>query len=138
MIERDRRQSVYRMPRGVAGKRRIEVARHEAEVSRCELPLVRDALRFAQRLQLLEVRELADVHLRGEVAADRLLKRLVRLEVAAGQRPAACERLLRALPEQHLQPAGANLEDDGQRDVGRGGMARVRLGLRFSPHSRKP
>src|SRR5439155_15154869 len=77
MIERDRRQSVDRMPRGVAGKFGIEVARHEAEVSRCELPLARNALRFAQRLQLLEVRELADVHLRGQVAPDRLLERLV-------------------------------------------------------------
>ena len=33
--------------------------------------------RLAERLELLEVRELADVHLGGEVPADRLLERLV-------------------------------------------------------------
>ena len=86
------------------------------------------------------MRKLAHVHLRGEVAADRLLERLARLEVAAGQRPAAGERLARALPEQHTEEAVPDLEDGRQGGVGRNGGGRVgagRLGREFSLHSRK-
>src|SRR5581483_11691890 len=72
----------------------------------------------AARLQLLEVRELADVDLGREVAPNRLLERLARLEPAAGQRPGAGVGGKRALPEQRLQQAVAHLEDDGQHGVG--------------------
>ena len=71
----------------------------------------------------------------GEVAADRLLERLARLEVAARERPGAEERLARPLPEQRLQPALAHLEHDRQRDVGRARAGR--LSPRFSLHRRK-
>jgi hypothetical protein len=56
--------------------------------------------------------------------ADRLLERLVQLEVAAGKRPRAEEGLSRALPEQHLKPAVPDLEHDGEGDVG--GVGRLR------------
>ena len=82
------------------------------------------AVRLAQRLELLEVGELADVDLLGEVAADRLLERLVLDEVAAGQRPRAAKRVARALPEEHLERAGPHLEHGGERHVG--GRGRLR------------
>src|SRR6266571_4472301 len=56
VVERELGQTVRLVPRRVAGQLRIEVARDEAEVRRCQLPLVRHALRVAARLQLLEVR----------------------------------------------------------------------------------
>ena len=55
----------------------VEVGGHETEVGRRELPFGRVAVGLAQRLQLLEVGELADVDLLGEVAADRRLEGLV-------------------------------------------------------------
>ena len=101
-----------------AGQLRVDVARHEPEVGGRELPLAAGGGRVAPRLELLEVRELAHVDLRREVAADRLLERLVRVEVAAGKRPAPANGLARPLPEQHLQLARAHLEDDRERHVG--------------------
>jgi len=81
------------------------------------------------------MRELADVDLRGQVAADRALERLSRLEVAARQRPAPGERVAGALPEQHPEHSVADLEDDGERSVSRSGAGR--LAREFSLHSRK-
>ena len=106
------------------GHARVDADRDEPEVRRRELALARVALGLAARLELLEVRERADVDLRGEVPADRLLQRLVALEIAAGERPRGRERLARALPQQHLQPPVPDLEDDGERDMG--GRAIVR------------
>ena len=77
MVERERREVVDRVPVRVAGELRIDVAGHEPEVRRRELPLLRRARRIAQRLELLEVRELTHVDLLGEVTADRLLERVV-------------------------------------------------------------
>ena len=54
------------------------------------------ALRVGARLQLLEVRELADVDLRGEVPPDRALERLGGVEPPAGQRPPARRTVARA------------------------------------------
>ena len=112
MVERHRGQRVDRVPGRVVRHRRVEVGGDEPEVRGRELPLAPGcASGVAPRLELLEVRELAHVDLRREVAADRLLERLVR---ARGSRPGSAhapgERLLRALPEQHLQPAAAHLE----------------------------
>jgi hypothetical protein len=70
------------------------------------------------------VRDLADVDLRGKVPPDRLLQRLPGLEVAAGERPRAAERLPRSLPEQGLKPAAADLEDDGEGGMGWSGRLR--------------
>jgi hypothetical protein len=80
------------------------------------------ASRVAAGLQLLEVGEIADVDLGGEVPPDRLLERLPRLEPAARKRPSAEEGLLRALPEQHLQDSLADLEDRAEGLVGRPGL----------------
>ena len=77
----------------------------------------RVACGIAQRLQLLEVGELADVDLHRQVPADGLLERLSWLEVATGEGPGACEWLHGALPHERLQDARANLEDDGERAV---------------------
>ena len=80
---------------------------------------------IAQRLQLLEVSELPDVHLLGEMAADRLLERLTLLVVPAGEGPGAGERVARALPHERLQRAASDLEDYGERDVCRRGSGRL-------------
>ena len=103
------------MPGGVLGHCGVEVGRHEPEIRRGEFPLGSGCGGIAQRLQLLEVGELADVDLHGEVAADGLLERLSRLEVAAGEGPRAGEWLHGALPDERLEDARANLEDDGER-----------------------
>src|SRR5262249_9036334 len=71
----------------------------------------------AERLELLEVGELADVDLGGEVAADRALERLVVSQLAAGQRPAAGAGVEGALPKEHAQSPVAHLEHNGQHDV---------------------
>jgi hypothetical protein len=69
------------------------------------------------------------------VPPDGLFERLAVVEVAAGKRPASAERLERTLPEQNLEHAFANLEDDGKRRVGRDRAGR--LAHEFSLHSRK-
>jgi hypothetical protein len=79
------------------------------------------AARVAPGLELLEVRDLANVDLGGEVAPDRLLQRLACLEVPARERPRAQKRLSGALPQQHLEPAVADLQDDREGDMGRTG-----------------
>ena len=71
----------------------------------------------AARLELLEVRRLADVHLGGEVAANGLLEALALGKRAARQSPRAEERLACALPQERLQPAVPHLQDDGERFV---------------------
>src|SRR6185436_13789690 len=86
-----------------------------------------------------QVGDLSHVDLRREVAPDRRLERLVRFERAARQRPGARVGLARALPQERLQAAAANLEHDRERDLARGcerGCGRI--GLRFVPHSLKP
>ena len=82
------------MSSGTAGSRSRG---HEAEVGGGELPLARDAVGVAQRLELLEVRELAHVDLRGEVAADRVLERLA---AARGSRRGAAQA-----PAKGVRPA---------------------------------
>ena len=72
---------------------------------------------IAPRLQLLEVRDLPDVHLVGQMPAHRLLQGLVRLEDAARQRPHPGVRVAGALPQQRLQPAVPHLQDGGQNRV---------------------
>ena len=72
------------------------------------------ALGIAARLELLEMRELANVDLPGQVPADRLLERLTGIEIAAREGPVSGERLLGALPEQHLELPGPHLEDHGE------------------------
>ena len=74
---------------------------------------------IAERLELLEVRDLLDVDLGREVLANRVFERLAGFEVAARERPLAGERLLRALPEERLQPRRSNLEDHRKRHLGR-------------------
>src|SRR5581483_9174105 len=93
VVEGELRQRVDGVPARVGGEEGVEVARDEAEERRRELPAARVPVRVAQRLELLEVGDLAHVDLRGEVAADRRLERLVLAERAAGQRPRARERL---------------------------------------------
>ena len=73
---------------------------------------------LAERLELLEPRQLGHVDLAGEVRANRALERVVRAEVAARQRPGPAEGRLGALPEQHAEGAVAHLQHDGERDVG--------------------
>ena len=85
----------------VSWGRRIEAAGDETEVSCCQLPLARVAVGAAQRLELLQVGDLANVHLHRQMAADRFLERLAGLEVPAGEGPGAAVGLLRSLPQEH-------------------------------------
>src|SRR3954471_16291669 len=117
MVERELGQARDGVPARVFRNGGIESGGHEPEIRRRELPLKRVAARVAERLELLEVGELADVDLLRQVAADRLLERVARLEVAARERPRAEERLARPLPEEDLQPALAHLQHDGEGDV---------------------
>src|SRR5262249_21159466 len=117
VVEGHRGQVVDRVPGRVAGDDGIRVGGDESEIAGRQLPLVGVTVGIAARLELLEVGELAHVDLGSEVPANRLLKRLARLEIAAGQRPGARERLPGALPEEGLQPTAAHAEDDGERHV---------------------
>ena len=118
------------MPGGVARHGRIDVGGNEPEVGGGELPLARVAFRVAQRLELLEVGEFADVDLDRQVAPDRVLELLVRREIAAREGPAACEGLFRSFPQQYLEGAVPHLEDDGQGHMCRSGRFRLRGGNR--------
>ena len=124
------------LPIRVTRQFRIEVARYEAEICGCELPLLRRPLGIAERLELLEMRELAHVDFRRKMTANRLFERLAGTEIAAGEGPGAPERIARPLPEKNLQLTSSDLEDDGQRDMG--GVRAANLARGFSPHSRKP
>jgi hypothetical protein len=126
VIERRPLEPVDGQPPRVLRNRGVCIARDQAEIGSRELPFPRIPRGIAAGLELLEVGELADVHFGGEVVPDRLLERLARLEIAAGQGPAARERLPCPLPHERLQRAVANLEDDSKRDVERGGSARLR------------
>ena len=116
MVERRRGKVVDRMPARVGRHGRIDAERHEAEVRGRDLPLDRVPARVAVGRDLLEMRDLAEVDLRREVAADRRLERLVGGEHPAGERPGARERLERPLPQQRLQHAVPHLEHRGQGD----------------------
>jgi len=109
VVEGEHGKTVDRMPRGIARDARVGVARNESEVSRRKLPLLRSAVRFAPCLELFEMRDLAYVDLDRKVTADRRLEGLAGDEVAAGEGPTPLERLLRALPEQDLKDAEADL-----------------------------
>ena len=90
---RDRTPSpAARRPRAqaVSGRRRIEVARHQAQVRGGELPLRGWAVGLAEGLELLEPGQLAHVHLGRQLAANRAGERLAGPEVAAreDQQPA--------------------------------------------------
>src|SRR5262249_42250637 len=127
VVEGHRRQPVERVPAGVVRHRRVDVGRHEPEERGRELPLVRMAAGPAQRRELLEVSDLADVHLLGELPADRLLERLARREVAARERPLARVWGPGPFPEQRLERVPPGAEDDGESDVGRALATRFRL-----------
>jgi hypothetical protein len=62
------------MPGGVGRKLGVESPRHEAEIRRGELPLVRVAVRVAHGLQLLEPGQLRHVDLSRELGPNRLLE----------------------------------------------------------------
>src|SRR6185312_13411526 len=83
MIERQLGQGRDGMPGRVIREPGIQARRDEAEVRRGDLPFARISSGVAERLQLLEVGDLAHVDLCGEVLADGLLKRFAGLEVTA-------------------------------------------------------
>jgi len=83
VVERELGQLVDRMPVGVVGERGVDVARHEPEIGGRELAARRAPVGVAERFELLDVREFADVDLCRQVPADRLLERLVGGELPA-------------------------------------------------------
>ena len=120
VVERELREPVDRVPVGVVRQCGVDAARNEPEVRSGQLPFLGMPLRIAQRLELLQMRELTDVHLRRQVPADRALESLAVLQVAAGQGPRARERILRAVPQENLELSGSDLEDDRKGRVRRG------------------
>ena len=128
VVVRKLRELVERMPARVLRHVRVDPARHQPEERGRELPPRRIAGRVAQRLQLLEMRDLLDVDLRGEVAAHRLLERLVRRQRPARAAPSSL-RTARA-PAARAAPAAVH-RAPGERP-------RARHGLGFSPESRQP
>jgi hypothetical protein len=133
VVERGVGEVVDRMPACVVWHVRVDPQRNEPEIGRGDLALPRRAAGIAVRRQLLQMGDLAYVHLGGQVAADRLLQALGRPEHPAGQDPPAGERLAGPLPQQRLKPAVAYLQDDGESDVrGSGRMRR-----RFATHRYK-
>src|SRR5215203_4835525 len=90
----------------------------------------------AARLQLLEVGQLPDVDLGGQMPADRCLQRLAWAKQSPRQRPRAVERLPGPLPQQDLQRAVADLEHDGERLMA-GRCAAAGLIHRLSTYNRK-
>src|SRR6185436_12543369 len=105
------------MPAGVGGDRWIDAEWHEPEVRGRDLPLDRVAPGIAVRRDLFEMRDLAEVDLRREVAPDRRLERLIVGEHPAGERPGTRERGEGPLPEQCLKHAVPDLEHSGQGDL---------------------
>ena len=75
-------QAVDGVPPGVGGKRGLDVARHEPEVGRRELPALGVAIGLAQGRELLEPRELAHVDLHRQMSAHRLLEGFRAIETA--------------------------------------------------------
>jgi hypothetical protein len=128
-------EGIHRVPGGVGGQQRVDIRRDEAEKGGRELAAIRVTGGVAPGAELLQVRELADVHLRGQLPSHRSLQRLGGPELAAGERPPPHERLARPLPQQALQKPGPHLEHDRENDVSR---RCGRIAPRFLPHSRKP
>src|SRR4029450_5966038 len=117
------------------GPRRVMVAGHQPEVGGGDhAPWMPD--RVAARLQLLEVGQLPDVDLSGQMPADRRLQRLGRAEQSPRQRPRAVERLSCPLPQQDLEPTAADLKHDAERLVA-GQCGSARLAHRLSTYNRK-
>jgi hypothetical protein len=107
------------MPGRVGRDLRVDARRDQPEICSGDEPFARVAPGIAERLDLLEVRELADIHLRGEMAPDRVLQRFVGAEPPARERPRAEEGLARPQPEQRLKLLFPHLEHDPERLVGR-------------------
>ena len=78
MVVREPREVVDRMPARVRRDLRVDAGGDKAEIRRRELPPRGVPFGLAQRLELLEVRELADVDLLRQVPPRRLLERLGR------------------------------------------------------------
>ena len=91
----------------------------------------------AQGLQLFEPGQLAHVDLGGQLSADRVGQGLAGLEVSAGQRPRARERLARSLPEQGVQASAHRRGAPRRRSRGSDGCC-YPVAPRFSIISRKP
>jgi len=70
VVERKRGKVVDPVPIGVAGKLWVDVTWYEPEVCGGELPFARRARWIAERLELLEVRQLTDVDLLRKVATN--------------------------------------------------------------------
>ena len=92
----------------------MNVGRDHAEVGGREHALARHAMRRRERLELLEVREACDVHLRSQMARDRGVGGLGGTKAAARQGPGVREGLASSLPGQHAELSVSHLGDDGE------------------------
>ena len=124
------------MPGGVGRKDRIEANRNEAEIGGGELPLDGMPAGIAESPELLEPGQLCDVDLAREMRPNGPLEIDSRLEITARKGPSPLKRIPSPLPEKNAKPPTANLENDGEGDVGGGeppGVAAGRAGSGSAP-----
>jgi hypothetical protein len=115
VIEGRLRKIVHRVPGSVIGQLRLSVRGDQCQVGGGQDALPGVADRIAARFQLLQVGDLGNVDLGGEMPARRCSQPLLCGEQPAGEDPGILERLFRSPPQQHGQPLGSHLEDDSQR-----------------------
>jgi hypothetical protein len=102
------------VPRGVGGDGGVGVGGYEPEERGGHPTRAGHPVRVAEHRDLLDVRDLADVDLLRELAQHRPLHVLVVAQQAAGEGPAALVGREGALPQEHLEGAGADLEHGRQ------------------------
>ncbi len=117
VVERDGREAADGVPGGVGGDARFEAGRDQGQVGGGQYPAAGVASGVAAGLQLLEVGDVGEVDLGGQVAARRGAEALPGAQRSARQRPQSVERRRGPPPEQHAQPVAADLQDHGQRLV---------------------
>src|SRR5690606_29027006 len=114
VVERRPGEVVDRMPSGVLRHVGIDVGGHDTEERGRHHARTGDPVRCAEDRQLLDVRELADVHLLGQLPPHGRFHVLVHAEPAARERPPSDVRFQRALPQQHLHCCGTHGQYRGQ------------------------
>jgi hypothetical protein len=125
------------VPAGVGGHRGIGLERHQPEEGGGHDPDAGHPGRRAEHRELLDVGDLADVDLLGELAPHRRLDVLVGAEPAAGQRPAPGIRRPAAPPQQYLQRAESHLQHRGEHFMRcRAGFAAATMGHVFDPKAK--
>ena len=114
VVERGGRQVPDRVPGGVRGQARLDVGGHQGQVGGGQDAAPGIALGVAPGLQLLEIRDVGELDLGGQVPAQGRAQSLIWSQRPAGQGPQSLERRRAPPPEQDVKTVAANLQDHGQ------------------------